>query len=706
MDSFVRKHKMRHGLGLCHWAVLVGQFISWSLVAHSHQIGTPGTDLQSWQTDQISRAYSTVWHGRVTDVGGRRCIQGRALLFDVHDAFAYDIDEDVNLIIDVATVGPVPPNIVLFYEKNGEGPIMRELDLAGESIDGFVSTTIRLERARFANDGTADTDFSLVSLSGSDVSIAAIQIIRSHTTPISKLYGKLVLTVTDDKGAEAPALVGLYDERNRLPLPSAQAVQIRLGFDFKRIVSRQSFGGIGLHGASLHWPAENQSAFYVNGHYEAEVPVGRYELVVSKGPEYRIFQKTIEVNLSGIAVEARLPRWDNLGAQGWFSGDDHIHYTREDEHDDQTLLLLCKAEGLNVANILQMGNVANTHFRPYSWKVVADESDPTYVIVPGQEDPRTGYRGHAIGLYLREAVRESENYLLYDLVFRRIRAQGGMTGYAHVGWPNPTILAGRRGLALDVPKGLVDFVEVLQGGTANLQTWFNFLNLGFKLTPSAGTDFPAVDQRPGAVRNYVKINGEFSVAAWFEAFKAGRTFVTNGPVLEFSINEEGMGSELMLDPGSRLKVKARARLNPDLDKLDCLELVEQGQVVRRIESRGDAQMLSLECEIEARRGTWFVVQARGKRGGHGPTTFAVTAPIYVHVGGKGFWLKEAVPGIVETLKQDLDLLSLYQPSNDEAHETLELFERVWQAQQIPLQERANDARAFYDDLVLKSSRPD
>lgn len=677
-----------------------------ALPLRAHAVEPSGIERQPWQTDQIARAYSTAWRGRVVEIAGRRCIQGRVLLFDVHDALAYDIDEDVDLTLEVAGVGASRPDVLLVYEKNGQGPATRQLEFPPPTPGGTTIAQVRLERARFANDGAADSDFSIVSVNGVDVSISSIRIHRNRTTPAPGAMARIILTVTDENLAATPALVGLYDERDRLPLPSEQAIPIRIGTDLKRIVSKQSFGGLGLYGASMHWPAKNQSAFYVNARYEAEVPVGQYRLVVSKGPEYRILQRTIEVKPDGATVEARLARWDNLAARGWFSGDDHIHYTREDESDDRTLMMMSKAEGLNVSNILQMGNVANAHFRPYSWEIVVDPNDPQYVLAPGQEDPRTGYRGHTIGLHLREAVRDPENYLLYDLAFRRIRAQGGLTGYAHAGWQNPVILAARRGLALDVPEGLIDFVEVLQGGSANLQTWFNFLNLGFKLTPSAGTDFPAVDQRPGAVRNYVKIEGEFTAQSWFDAFKAGHTFVTNGPMLEFAINDHDMGAEVRLAPGASLKIKARARLNPDLDQLDRIELIEQGQVVKEIAAKEGSQDLSLECEIQASHGTWFVLQARGKRGGTGARTVAVTAPIYVHVDNQGFWKKEAVPAIVSLLKQDLDLLSIYEPSNDEAHETRELFEKAWKSQQTPLHERVEKARAFYDRLASRATRPD
>lgn len=677
-----------------------------ALSLRAHAVEPSGIERLPWQTDQIARAYSTAWRGRVVEIAGRRCIQGRVLLFDVHDALAYDIDEDVDLTLEVAGVGASRPDVLLIYEKNGQGPATRQLEFSPPTPGGTTIAQVRLERARFANDGAADSDFSIISINGVDVSISSIRIHRSRTTPAPGAMARIILTVTDENLAATPALVGLYDERDRLPLPSEQAIPIRLGTDLKRIVSKQSFGGLGLYGASLHWPAKNQSAFYVNARYEAEVPVGQYRLVVSKGPEYRILQRTIEVKPDGATVEARLTRWDNLAAHGWFSGDDHIHYTREDESDDRTLLLMSKAEGLNVSNILQMGNVANAHFRPYSWEIVVDPSDPHYVLAPGQEDPRTGYRGHTIGLHLREAVRDPENYLLYDLAFRRIRAQGGLTGYAHAGWPNPVILAARRGLALDVPEGLIDFVEVLQGGDANLQTWFNFLNLGFKLTPSAGTDFPAVDQRPGAVRNYVKIDGVFSAQAWFDHFKAGHTFVTNGPMLEFSINGNGMGHEIQVTAGTPLKISAQARLNPDLDRLDRLELIEQGRVIKTVDAKDGSADLTLICELPATRGSWFVVQARGKRGGAEARTVAVTAPIYVSVDHSGYWKRDAVPGIVATLKDDLDLLAIYEPSNDEAHETRELFAQVWKAQQAPLQERVRKAKAFYDDLVRRAARTD
>ena len=63
-----------------------------------------------------------------------------------------------------------------------------------------------------------------------------------------------------------------------------------------------------------------------------------------------------------------------------------------------------------------------------------------------------------------------------------------------------------RGMALLAPLGLVDFIEVLQGGRLVDDGWYRLLNLGYRVKPAAGTDWPYSDF-PGVVRFYVKVDG-------------------------------------------------------------------------------------------------------------------------------------------------------------------------------------------------------
>ena len=51
-------------------------------------------------------------------------------------------------------------------------------------------------------------------------------------------------------------------------------------------------------------------------------------------------------------------------------------------------------------------------------------------------------------------------------------------------------------------------------------------------------------------------------------------------MLEISINGQGMGSEVHVRSGGPLMIKAKASINPDIDALASLELIEQGEAVK------------------------------------------------------------------------------------------------------------------------------
>ena len=164
-----------------------------------------------------------------------------------------------------------------------------------------------------------------------------------------------------------------------------------------------------------------------------------------------------------------------------------------------------------------MGNIAVTHFKQPAW----GEAGRWYlrddhVLVSGQEDPRTVQRGHTIHHNLEEPIHlDADSYFLYHEVFEESRRRGGISGYAHLG----QLFNGQRGLALDVPFGIVDFIEVLQGGRLFGDIWYSFLNIGYKVLPVAGADYPYFGPTlPGVERTYVKLDGPFDTDAWYDSF--------------------------------------------------------------------------------------------------------------------------------------------------------------------------------------------
>lgn len=56
------------------------------------------------------------------------------------------------------------------------------------------------------------------------------------------------------------------------------------------------------------------------------LPAGRYHVSYTRGPEYRILERDIEVPAGAEHAESfRMERWINLTVAGWYSGDHHVH---------------------------------------------------------------------------------------------------------------------------------------------------------------------------------------------------------------------------------------------------------------------------------------------------------------------------------------------------------------------------------------------
>jgi len=341
--------------------------------------------------------------------------------------------------------------------------------------------------------------------------------------------------------------------------------------------------------------------------------------------------------------------------------------------------------------------VAGTHFGQPAWGAAGVFERDGHALVSGQEDPRTVHRGHTIHHNLQRPLHVGpDSYFLYHRVFEESRRQGGVSGYAH----HAELFNGRRGMALDVPFGIVDFVEILQRGRLPTDLWYGFLNLGYKLLPAAGSDFPYMDL-PGVVRSYAKIDGPFSVDAWFDAFRAGRLYVTNGPLLEVTVDGRMPGDELHVEPGATLEVVAEASLNPDLDRLDRLELVVHGEVVATAPA-GGRDRVRLRTAVTADRSLWLAVRAFGERQEPGNVTVAHSAPVYVIVEGRPFYRDERVPELVALQRTRLRelLTEAVDPNGDlEPWETRSLLSEMWPGQRRLLEPRIEEADARYRALL-------
>jgi hypothetical protein len=632
-------------------------------------------------------------------IGGRSCIFGDLFAFDVDDRYAFDIDEPVDVTVTFAPDRTQP--FAVAWDRNGGDGFAVSSEIVPETGETLRRAAVHLDRARFAGSGILKTDLAVGARGG--IALCDITVTRSRTTKPPVATGRVQIEVTDaETGAVVPARLGLSDATGRTPLPSEQALLVHRYADETRLL---------WVAPRLIWPSAQHQAFYTSGRYESHMPAGSYELVATRGPEYRAFKATIEVRAGQTSrVTVPLQRYVNQPSRGWYSGDTHLHLMRE-RTQDLAVWGQVAAEDVHVGNLLEMGNIVTTHFRQPAWGKAGRFFQDGHLIASGQEDPRTTQRGHTIHHNLQQPIHlPPEDFFSYHKVFEASHRQGGVSGYAHMA----QIFNGRRGLALDAPFGLVDFIEILQGGRLGVDNWYPYLNLGFKISPAAGSDYPYFGPSlPGVERYYVKLDGTFDPDAWYASFKAGRVFVTNGPFLEFTVNGEGMGQEIRVPKGTRLRIAASARLNPDIDRLDRLDLIVHGEIVAT--ERASSDRVELLTELTADRSMWIAVRASGERAvpAQGPiqqhAAVAHSAPVYVVVDGRPWWKADAVPALIEAERQILqDLLTApVDPMGDlEAWETVNVLAPQWERQRSLLRARVRQAEGRYDDIRQgASTRP-
>ncbi len=399
------------------------------------------------------------------------------------------------------------------------------------------------------------------------------------------------------------------------------------------------------------------SAFYVDGSFEVSLEPGSYQLTLSKGFEYLEQQHKIElIGGQTLKKSITLERWIDMPARGWYSADDHIHIRRS-PRENQYLYKWIAAEDIHVGALLQMGDFWTTYFVQYAFGEEGVYQVGHHMLTSGQEDPRTHEIGHTIFLAADDQIRDPKNYYHYDNVFDHVHDLGGYTGYAHQGMS----FHGYRGMTLDVLQKRVDFLELLQfcvhGGPLLFDHYYHFLDLGYKLTATAGSDFPwcgygdGWKAQIGNARFYTYIKEGLTFEGWKEGLGAGHTFVSSGPMLDLRVNGSLPGDLLDVPVGSELSITATAFGQKDQVPLKSLEIVLHGEVIAEVQAGEPGQSparLEIEMEIPVEHGFWIAARCKA-----GELQVAHTTPVYITVDEDGFLNPLTAPQYLDLSEQYL-----------------------------------------------------
>jgi hypothetical protein len=440
---------------------------------------------------------------------------------------------------------------------------------------------------------------------------------------------------------------------------------------------------------------QEPAAYFVSQPFSITVPVGKWRLAVERGIEYLPVYAEFEIRTGETRTEkVELRRWVEMAKQGWYSGDDHVHFPRLKPEQNEFLMTWARAEDVHLCNILRMGDIKQTYFEQAAYGKESRYQQGDYALVTGQEDPRTdiGEQGHTIGLNIKAPVRGTSKYHLYDVMFDGVHAQGGLTGYAHEAWAGHYYRQAQPGRYLyptwdptiNLIRGKVDFLELLQFRRLGLDDFYDFLNLGVKLIASSGSDLPW-GNTIGETRVYAYTGPHFSVDAWFDAFKRGRTFVTNGPMLTLMADQQMPGDEVKVRRNATVRIHARAWAPAEIGTPEKLELIAQGRVLRTVE--GGKPELKLDYDLRAEASQWIAARVSSSNG-----ALAHTSPIYMIVDGRPFVDRASLPAVVQKRLKTLDFI--------EGRLGEEKFVREYAPGEVEaLRQRVEDARARYKKLT-------
>ena len=469
----------------------------------------------------------------------------------------------------------------------------------------------------------------------------------------------LLLRVVDaDSGESVPCLVRITDKDGRVKAAGE------------------------LYGRGTGLPAKHRTREWFcheGGMKEVKGVLGDLKVEALAGPEYEMGVGTIGIRAGQRkSMVIKLKRIAHPAKAGWRSGNTHLHLMKlTREQADRYLRTVPRCDGLELVFVSNLrraqeeaGYITNEHRPADLRKLEAKDlkfgwgEEHRHNYGPGGQ----GY-GHVMLLNIKQLVRpvsigpgimrKGTDGPPLQRGLREARGQGGTVVWCHNSF----------GLE-DIPNwfgGTVDAQNIFDGGGHDSyeKTFYRYLNVGLRVPFSTGTDWFIYDFS----RVYVKMAGALTAERWLEGLRAGRSYITNGPLLELRCGQRDIGDVIAIDKPQRLVFRGQARGRNNFRKV---QLVYNGRVVADAPAResGGHHVANVSWALEAKEPGWVAlrvdsgfatlpatapVTAKGKGVNEfGQGLFGHTSPIYIDYGGKRVFKRETAKELVQEMELAVD----------------------------------------------------
>jgi hypothetical protein len=459
-----------------------------------------------------------------------------------------------------------------------------------------------------------------------------------------------------------------------------------------------------MDSAGKHWNPDGamtyvkhqEHHFISPGSFEIKLPPGKYSMTVERGPEYRPWTSSIDLQAGQDRDETvRLHRWISMNQKGWYSGDLHNH---RNLWEMDTLLL---AEDLNLAPTLTDW-VWEDHSiaRPPQTSQALKQVDPFHVYsVLDKEVERLVNGPGAVDLLGLKSPIPFDGYRLYpanDRFCALAHSQGGYVDAEKITWRDAAALVAldqidfagivhnhfsRHGVDLEtdqwgmIPKHRPEFQTIAGMPLWSMEVYYRFLNCGFRLPVSAGSASGVKAAPLGYNRVYVKLTDSFSYAHWFQSLKAGHNFATNGPMLFLEVNGQEPGAELHLPSRQPARIRLRAEALSS-GSLQRLEILFKGRIIMTVPNPDGSGRLAADFESNVSETGWIVARCFEQPGK--TIRFAHTSPVYIQFGQQSAIVREDAQFFIDWIDREIEFYRQERGFKQPEHraEMLSFFEKA------------------------------
>lgn len=405
--------------------------------------------------------------------------------------------------------------------------------------------------------------------------------------------------------------VRIADEANR-PLPCRVHIGDAAGRSFAPFGLPATFPTGVNESLGPHSRIAKENWYSVDGSFEIDLPAGvplRFRAI--RGPAFVPLDETVTLVPGRMTVRFSMNRWTS---PAWRSFDSRVHFARP--HDAKRD---AEAEDLNLVHLLVREHPAfsqDGHLYPVAENLSAFSGQGT--LFGGDHDvavntfnvhPSLGRVGllhsHRPVFPLTSGERD-DDFTLDDWCDQGHR-KGGVTVWADPFRPEAGLLGGEALIAAAL--GQIDAIELdPHPRTQPILPWiYRLWNAGLPLPLVAGSSRDANTIPVGAMRTYFD-----PAESWHTSVKAGRTFVTNGPLLAWSIADRSMTATA-----------------ESVTPFDAMEIVHNGAIVataapsKRDDGLWHATLSGLGDWPES---GWAAVRVRGTA----PSLLYSPMPVFAH----------------------------------------------------------------------------